>query len=273
MIETYAASSGLLRAVASYGHIYREAALGKYDTAALSSNAWLAIDFFLSRACFQGRRDAVSELVYNAVISALSRYLPPEGFQDAYRELSSQSWVPVKRALGDCIGRGKVGKARDAAMVVSSLQFIGGLPDLNIVKYAVREITGGRIDQLYSSLQAAKSPTGIVQVGPKVAAFYLRDVVSLYRLDDTVSPEFGFCLQPIDVWVRKVVGRLGLAPHSGDDHDLQVAIVDACRANGVSPLLFNQGAWYLGFNAFDILLELLAKQASAARSGSRPTTR
>lgn len=64
-------------------------------------------------------------------------------------------------------------------------------------------------------------------------------------------------LQPIDVWVERVARAAGL-PEVWPD-ELAGAIVAACDQAGVDPIRFNQGAWYVGFHAFDVALELLEK--------------
>jgi hypothetical protein len=255
-------NNDLLRSVASYGRLYRDEYLQGINTEALSGHPRSALDFFLSRACFQGRRDTISERVYAAVEDVLTAFLPRDGFESRYRVLESEHWVTLRRQLDTAIGKGRVGKARDAAMVVSTLEFIGRLPDLNIVNHSVRQIRLGRISNHYYELQRANSPLGIVQVGSKIAAFYLRDMVCLYRLEEYVQGEFSFCLQPIDVWVKKVASELGVASPEATDHELQLAIADSCSRNGVSPLMFNQGAWYIGYHAFDIALGLLAHNPS-----------
>ena len=35
------------------------------------------------------------------------------------------------------------------------------------------------------------------------------------------------------------------------------AIADTCQQQGVDPIRFNQGAWYLGAHSFNVLLENL----------------
>lgn len=250
-------SNTLFDAIASYGRKYREKHLGNLDPDQLDSNFWPALDFFLSRACFQGRRDKVSEKVYHAVIEVLAPdFSNPKGIAN-YKSLSQQKWKSIEKALANRIGKGHVGKARDIEMVLSVLDFIERAPDLNIVKYSVEQISQGQLDTHYAELQRSQSRTGIIQVGPKVAALYLRDVISLYELDGKIPTQSGYCLQPVDTWVRKLAHRLKIVDETASDHDIQEAIVILCQSKGVSPILFNQGAWYIGYYSFDIVLDML----------------
>ena len=109
-------------------------------------------------------------------------------------------------------------------MVLSILDFIGNLPSLNIIGYSVQKIRSGEIREHYDELQR-----DMVQVGPKIAAFYLRDVVSLYQLEDLVPEESAFCIQPIDVWVRKLVKKMGMVGDRASDDDIRKAIIALCR--------------------------------------------
>jgi hypothetical protein len=245
----------LVDAILAYGARYRTTHLvERYKPAELLRDWWKAFDFFLGRACFQGRRDTLSERVYQAAIAALK---PPVSQTDG---IVPEAQLPlIERALAGRIGRGHVGKARDVQMVVSALRYIRNLPHANLVAYSVASIKAGGVREHFLELQHAKSPaTGIRQVGPKVAAFYLRDVVSLFELEPAVPPDVQYCLQPVDVWVRRLAPRIGVVSEEAPDDAIVNALVQLCLERRCSPLQFNQGAWYAGYFAFDLLLEHLA---------------
>ncbi len=250
-------SRNLFNAIASYSKTYWDRHLSYIEPNKLTNNFWPALDFFLSRACYQGRRDEISVKVYWAAIETLKPKLSTSDGASKYQILKKQNWKPVEIALRSKIGKGYVGKARDVDMVLSTLDFISSLPDLNLVRYSVEQIKRGNLEKHYLELQARRSESGIVQVGPKIAGLYLRDIVSLYDLDSKISYSSAYCLQPVDTWVRKLAYRLKIVNEGGSDQQIQKAIVSLCKSKGVSPLLFNQGAWYVGYNAFDIALELL----------------
>jgi len=250
-------NSELLRTIADFSKRYRSEMLIDFDRGHLGADWWAALDFFLSRACFQGRRDEVSEAVYKRVRAVLHPIFGRVGSSARLGRLRTRRWAPIQRALDKRIGKGKIGKSRDIDMVLSSLDFVSRLPKLNIVTYSVTRIRKGEIEDLYYDLQRGESPGGIVQVGPKIASFFLRDLVCIYGCEDCVPGRLAFCLQPIDVWVRKIAIHLELAEQGADDDRIREAIVAACRKAGISALQFNQGAWYAGSHAFDLLLERL----------------
>ena len=221
---------------------YREELLvARYQPDDLLQNWWKAFDFFLGRACYQGRSDEASTKVYETVVGVLKPYVPVS--RDF---LTDAQLMEAYNTLQATIGPGKVGKARDVDMLVSALHFIRQLPEANIVAYSVRSITAGNIRAHYDELQKAQNhATGIVQVGPMVAAFYLRDVVSLYKLETHVPTDVQIFLQPIDVSVRAFAVEQGLVDaQTASDEVIQHAIVQLCQQYGCSPFQFNQGVWY-----------------------------
>ena len=139
-------------------------------------------------------------------------------------------------------------------MVISTLRYIHRLPRHNIVAYSADSIRAGRLRKHYVDLQES-----IYQVGPKVASLYLRDTVAALALEKNITTDSWICLQPIDGWVRKVACKSGMVTDSASDIEIQQTIVRLCTERGVSPLLFSQGVWYLGYNSLDLLLEMLAQ--------------
>lgn len=68
------------------------------------------------------------------------------------------------------------------------------------------------------------------------------------------------CVQPIDVWVRKIASKAKIIDDPEEkDEIVRKNIVEACLDSGVSVIKFNQGAWYLGHNSFDILIDNLER--------------
>lgn len=248
-----------LKAILDCGTRYRQEMLLPYWVPDELARDWRrAFDFFLGRACYQGRSDNVSYKVDVATreVLAASLYESPDWSDPDFMEFRAL----LEEHVG--AGAGKAGKARDVEMILSALRFARALPDHNLVAYSLTRIDAGALGAHYIELQAARAPNGIVQVGPKIAAFYLRDLVSLYELDARVAPAEFAHLQPVDVWVRRLVARLALAEENAPEDVMREAIVGVCSQEGCSSLLFNQGLWYLGSHAFDLLLERLGVPAA-----------
>jgi len=195
----------LIRKIAGFGERYRKRFLSHYDPAPLLTDWWWSLDFLLARICFQGRRDVISLKVYKAAIDVLGSHFRGADRDAKFVALKSAGWEPLKEQLASRIGKGMVGKGRDREMVIGALDYIDRLPSKNIVPYSCAEIRAGRIKQHYASL------LGIRQVGDKVASFYLRDLVSLHELSGFIDDASAFCLQPVDVWVRRIAHTAWIA--------------------------------------------------------------
>jgi hypothetical protein len=244
----------ITRDILAYGARYRKELLmpSSLTKKQIQEDWRAALKFFFSKAFYQGRTDTLSERVEKAALEVLESEFSREDLQ-----LRDWDLDLIQRKLEEKVGKGKVGKARDIEMVISSLRYVNRLPDSNIVAHSIRRIEAYEIRQHYAEIQRSRSEAGIVQVGPKIAAFYLRDVVSIFDLEDKVPAEFQFTVQPIDVWVRRVAFHTGMVPRGSSDQQVGQAIIDLCKGVDCSPLRFNQGAWYVGAYAFRLLMEKL----------------
>jgi hypothetical protein len=255
------ARASLVASVLEYGRQYRETFLRSCDRDRLTDNWWTALGFFYDRAFYQGRRDIVSRRVHDEAITVLDPIFTSDTDGTIRAAEETREWAGLRDELQRRIGRGKVGKARDIEMTISALEYVGRLPQINIVRFSLEQVNKGAIEEHFSELQRSRNPKGIVQVGPKIAALYLRDLVSLYELRDKVPQQFQFCLQPVDVWVRKLAAKTGIVAENEADSRIAKAIVDLCADHNCSALEFNQGAWYLGAHAFELLVERLGTSA------------
>jgi hypothetical protein len=248
-----------LKKIARFGDEYRQLFLfSKYQADAVATDWWQAILFFFGRAYYQGRKEIVSMKVHEAAVGVLNRTFANGNRDAVYEEMKSDNWRKLTNELELVIGKGKVGKPDDIKMTTETLRYVGSLPSKNIVAFSVAEIRAGRLREHYNNLQASKSDNGIHSVGSKIASFYLRDVVSLFALESFVSSEDLVLLQPIDTWVRKVSVKIGLVGNQNEDENLiRQRIVEACNLAQLSSLKFNQGAWFMGYHSFEIVLRNL----------------
>lgn len=249
-------NESLFKAIVANGERYRKEFLAGYVPKKLIDDWWEAFKLFLNRICMQGRRDSISKKVYERAVDVLAQLKD----ESNVRKASQNDWKDIQSQLSGKIGKGKVGKGRDIEMIISALQFVDRLTEYgrNIVAFSVAEIKAGKICQHYFGLQKSSSGRGILQVGPKVAAFYLRDVVTIFNLENHVSPEAVFTLQPIDTWVRQIAEELNFIDKSMSPKDAQKIITIKCREKNISAIAFNQGAWYTGFNSLPLLIEQLS---------------
>ena len=52
-----------------------------------------------------------------------------------------------------------------------------------------------------------------------------------------------------------------MIPEGASNQQVGQAIIELCSEENCSPLQFNQGAWYVGAYAFDLLMEKLAEDS------------
>ncbi|MCL5027959.1 MAG: hypothetical protein M1480_02955 [Bacteroidetes bacterium] len=243
----------LIEKISQLGFDYRRKFLTA-DRESICNYWWSGFDFFLNKAFYQGRLDSVSAQVYEIAIKILREYFTNDNNQRlVYRH--NNNWYDLKQQLDENIGKGKIGKGRDVVMVISALDFIDSIEENNIVKYSINKILNNNLKEIYTELQNSKCEKGIVQVGPKIAPFFLRDIVTLFELEDKIHGNDFIYLQPIDTWLRKIAKKINLVEQDAKDEIIINKIIEECNSANISPILFNQGAWYLGNNAFNILLD------------------
>lgn len=255
------------RRIASFAQRYCDEILANAiaDREAIRENWWRGLRFFYDRAFFQGRRDEVSARFEEAALQALDAGLGEtedvklRRLKDLKDKglLSLAAWHeghPLWPALTGTYRVGgrstRVGKSRDLEMVLDSLRFISQLDDWNLLRYCIGRIQKGLIGDLYQELQSIR------QIGPKVASLFLRDLADVYELESHLAIEEQHCVFPIDTWLRQVAVKLGV---KGNDGSIRNKLITTCSEYGVSAVEFNQGAWYLGAHALDILLANLER--------------
>lgn len=195
-----------------------------------------ALKFFFKRSFYRGRRDEISDIFRERAFEILDRDVKsqePEDFNGGV--LEEQLW------------HNGVNNETDRRMVRQTIEFTQGLPERNIVRYAVGKIKTGQAEQIHSEL------TKIFGIGDKIASFYLRDVALVFGLEENLSEADLRYFQPVDTWVLRIVKELAIV--SDDIDEVKEKIIDACLKANVSPLLFNAGAWYAGAYSLELLID------------------
>lgn len=109
---------------------------------------------------------------------------------------------------------------------------IAGNGNLTLVTYFKNMLGQDKVENAHRKLRELNG------VGPKIASLFLRDLATYYNF--TVSKE-RHLLQPIDVWVRRIVKELG---GPANDQDVGKWIVSESATAWVNPEAVNQGMWY-----------------------------
>jgi hypothetical protein len=232
-----------LKSVEQYGQQYVEEYLSKarQQHQAITTDPLAALAFMLSKFFMRGRRDKISADFRDKALGLLNTYA-----------------LLVEIDLGDLDARlheRGVNNRYDRRMVEASIGFARRLPDYdcNVFNWAVASIQNERAAEAYEAL------TGIFAVRDKLATFYLRDVTLVEDIEVGIrSDSYGY-FQPVDTWVERVAESLGIVELQdlGKRWIVKEKLVEACLTAGVSPLLFNAGAWMVGAKAYQLLIDRL----------------
>jgi hypothetical protein len=137
------------------------------------------------------------------------------------------------------------------------LRYMTTLPQGNIVKHSIEEISKGRLIPHYRKL------TSFYGVGPIAVSTYLRDLIDLYYDDvgnkiSTIQERAH--IQPVDACVKRVATEVGIEFDNETPLAQGQKIAEACSQVGSSSRLsieFSQGASWICTNAFEAALRLL----------------
>lgn len=82
-------------------------------------------------------------------------------------------------------------------------------------------------------------------IARKIAPLYLRDIAHLGRIpEDKIKDQY--YLQPVDTWIEQALSIIFGSRKPKILKEKQERIVNLCMTADVSPIAFNQGAWFLG---------------------------
>jgi hypothetical protein len=70
----------------------------------------------------------------------------------------------------------------------------------------------------------------------------------------------------VDVHVERVALLTGIAKEGAGKNEIRSNIIAACRACSVSPLLFNQGAWFISYFHPEELRNITSKVGTAKKA-------
>ena len=214
-----------------------------------------ALFFVLSYSFYQGRRDEISSMFEERTKKALESFLGNNNvlLYSSPRIADKENLRIKYKRLYDLLKQNKVNKEGDRLMVISLINFIQFNNEKNILHFLIEQIKSKRIAEAYQNLD------GIWSIGPKIASLILRDVVYIYELENYLSAEDYYFLQPIDTWVHNLSRRIELVDNDKIYRDEAKDITDKCFEFGINPIHYNQGVWYVGSNSLKILLKNIDK--------------
>lgn len=242
-----------LKQVAAFSEPYRAEYLESVgDTK--PGNDPFRLRFFLKKAMAGARHESTSATYRKAAETVLR-----ENQDRIKRRLNGEDVFPDSELESELKDAGLTNGA-DRQMVIDIIDLLADInDDHDIVAYTRERIETGGIEVIHDRL------TDIHNIAQKKAALFLRDVVTIWDLEDQLSwAEYRYVF-PVDTQVRQVATELGIVDDGVSRNQLIDAILEACRPD-VSPVELNQGAWYLGANAFDVVMNNLAGLDPSSRS-------
>jgi hypothetical protein len=234
-----------MRRVAAFGERYREEQLEPGTEDPGIEEDPFRLRFLLKRAFAGAKPETLAGDYRECTETVLRKYE-----SDIRARWAETGDGITDKELLDTLEREGVGNGYDRKMVVGIIDFLETFPnqDHDVIEHTETKISEGEVEEMFDEL------TDIYNIGSKKAALYLRDVVTYRELEDTVDGDQYRYLLPIDVWVHRVSRKLGiLNTDSPNWRKNSNSIIEAC-GDDISPIAFDQGAWYLGANAFDVLL-------------------
>lgn len=234
----------------------------------IADDWWLSLISFYDRIFYQGRRDTLSSTFERATVEVLEEFFRNDKERKLI-ELSSQGLLewenygytkgkeltePYCHDLREALDSKSTGKGRDKEMVIDTLKFISKLEGFNVLRYTIKRVGSGEIQQHYREL------TKIRQIGQKTGSLWLRDIIMTYELKGHLEQQDVELLIPVDTWVKQVSLRLGIVDDAMRAEKISKKIVEICNANDICPIRFGAGIWIIGSHSLELLLERILEE-------------
>jgi hypothetical protein len=146
---------------------------------------------------------------------------------DEFREICHNQGIGENKKLNELVVKGLAKLAQESS-------------DFNPFKELSNKLPSDTID----AFLLLRSIHGI---GDKIAAFILRDIVSIQNIEDKIKNEDLILVQPIDRWVNGIAQYIwGYLPDRTPNWLVASKIISQCQKYGCRPTSFNQGAWKYG---------------------------
>ncbi len=218
-----------------------------------------ALLFIISYCMYQGRNDTLSAKFEKIVAEYINQRWNNVLMFDQDSILLSNIKKEIKESdieLYDALKNRGLNKKNDRIMIIHLINKISTLMEFNynLVYYIKICIENGKLIKIYSELD------NIFSFGPKICSLILRDIVSVFSLEDKISKSEYYMLQPIDTWVFKISQHIGLIEEKDIDinHNKHSKLIcDKCNEYKVNSIEYNQGVWYLGKHSLDIIINNL----------------
>lgn len=254
----------MVQRIASFAELHRRNIIETWASRkdVLSRDWFEALNFFLCHVFLQDGNGKTPPAYYEPAKTALLEFFSDGTHSKAkiYEEAWRNRWIPHRpdwsgfatrnnRLIG-ALNDAKVVKKRHREMILDVLQFLRGIPELNLVKHSISSINHGKIMEHHKELREIR------RIGSRSVSSYLGDLLILYGIKPNDSDRIT-TTQPMDHWVRSISFELGLIHPNDSDASARAKILRECDSAGVASSDFFAGARYLGANSPRIARVLL----------------
>ncbi len=151
-----------------------------------------------------------------------------------------QKIAEEKYKLVNLQGKPQVNPDRNPMNVDGGVVYLLASEKINNLAFYVKELLeANKVKEAYAFVDKIRG------VGPKITSFYLRDIAYLLSIDETQINNSDL-LQPIDIWIERVLEIIFPTTEFTNYKQEQMAIIELCNEAEVSAIAFNQGAWEFG---------------------------
>jgi hypothetical protein len=232
----------IAKTLASFAPVYQNAILKQQPNVEKQFNEnpadnYFALEFFLSHYAYerQGSPKAYPKIAKQTIETIFQGKL-----KNVNSDQPTKAWKKFKKiAANDFNGINTNEKLNPMNCSNGVLKIMVLKEVTNIANHVKKQIIKEK--KIRKAHEFIDSITGI---GPKIASFYLRDIVYLADLKEE-QIEDQFYLQPMDTWLEQAYILIE-GKKSENREKKQDTFVKLCEQADCSPIAFNQGAWLVG---------------------------
>jgi len=223
----------MVRRIAAASFLYQEGVVNRD----LFSNAYMALEGFLTGYAYERN---VSVKNYSVLAKMTLKKVFDNEIKDISIDDAKRAWQTYHVIAAQKFPNLKLNCSHNPMNSDNGvLQQMAEKKIIHLSNFLMNKIHEDKTQQAHNFL------IGIRGIGPKIAPFYLRDLVFLSGIEESKVTD-SYLLQPIDRWLKCALSVLLEDEKLNSLTKKQKSIVKLCSEAEVSAIEFNQGCWGLG---------------------------
>ncbi len=211
-----------------------------------ATDVWDSLAVFLEGYAFerQGRRPDYSHAAFDALFACkrqyngnLSQNVVSSVWQQFQNLLNSEKLNPKNNPLYPSSNPSNLQNiSKSLSLIEVVLEKV--TPQNILTTYFQNQIDQNNIQPAFNLLKSIRG------IGPKIASFYLRDLVDVMSVTSNNTQNVSL-LQPIDTWVERTV-KILCGNQAMDETEVADWIVKTSIQHNINPQRVNMGIWFFG---------------------------